>query len=115
MTLELNGIDVECIIGERADERLRPQRLRVDVALVVDSRATMTDELSDTVDYAVLTERIRAALVAAQCRMIERAAQVVCDLCMMADARVSAARVRVTKTGAIAHLESASVVVEAVR
>ena len=46
--------------------------------------------------------------------MIERAARIVCDLCL-ADAKVSAARVRVTKSGAIAHLESASAVVEAER
>ena len=36
MRLELNGIDVDCIIGERSDERTRTQRLRVDVALTID-------------------------------------------------------------------------------
>ena len=114
MKLELNGIDVDCIIGERADERVRTQRLRVDVALTVPDRAGETDELGDTVDYAALAEKIRAALVAAKCKMIERAARIVCDLCME-DAKVSAARVRVTKAGAIAHLESASAVIEAAK
>ena len=114
MKLELNGIDVECIIGERPDERTRPQRLRVDVVLTIDDRASETDELSDTVDYAALTEGIRAALVAAKCRMIERAAKVVLDLCL-ADEKVSAANVRVVKAGAIPHLESAVAVIEAVK
>ena len=114
MRLKLNGLDAECVIGERADERDRLQRLRVDVELDVPETAVQTDELSDTVDYAALTERIRSALVAAKCKMIERAARIVCDLCL-ADAKVSAARVRVTKSGAIAHLESASAVVEAER
>ena len=54
MKLELNGIDVECIIGERPDERMRPQRLRVDVVLTIGDRASETDELADTVDYAAL-------------------------------------------------------------
>ena len=112
MKLELNGIDVDCIIGERPDERTRTQRLRVDVVLTIDDRVAETDELADTVDYAAFTEGIRATLVAAKCRMIERAAKVVCDLCL-ADAKVFAARVRVTKSGAIAHLESASAVIEA--
>ena len=111
MKLELNGIDVECIIGERPDERLRPQRLRVDVVLTIGDRASETDELSDTIDYAVLTERIRAALVEAKCRMIERAAKVVLDLCL-ADEKVSAAKVRVVKSGVIPHLESAAAVIE---
>ena len=114
MKLELNGIDVDCIIGERPDERTRTQRLRVDVVLTIDDKAAETDELADTVDYAALTEGIRAALVAAKCKMIERAARVVADLCL-ADAKVSAATVSVTKSGAIAHLESASAVVEATK
>ena len=114
MKLELNGIDVDCGLGERADERVRTQRLRIDVALTIPDRAGETDGLCDTVDYAALTEKIRTALVAAKCKMIERAARIVCDLCL-ADAKVSAARVRVTKSGAIAHLESASAVVEAER
>ena len=112
MKLELNGIDVDCIIGERPDERTRTQRLRVDVVLTIGDKVAETDELADTVDYAALTERIRAALVAAKCRMIERAAKVVLDLCL-ADEKVSAAKVRVTKSGAIPHLESAAAVIEA--
>ena len=114
MKLKLNGIDVDCVIGERPDERTRTQRLRVDVVLTIDDRAAETDELSDTVDYATLTEKVRAALVAAKCRMIERAAKVVCDVCL-AEPKASAAEVTVTKSGAIPHLESASTVCEAVK
>ena len=111
MKLELNGIDVDCIIGERPDERTRTQRLRVDAVLTIGDKAVETDELADTVDYAALAEKIRAALIAAKCRMIERAAKVVADLCL-ADGKVSAARVRVVKSGAIPHLESAAAVIE---
>ena len=114
MKLELNGIDVDCIIGERPDERTRLQRLHVDVVLTIDDTAAETDELADTVDYAALTEGIRAVLVATQCKMIERAAKVVCDFCLK-DAKVSAAKVCVTKSGAIEHLESASAVIEATK
>ena len=111
MKLKLNGIDVDCVIGERPDERTRTQRLRVDVVLTIDDRAAETDELSDTVDYAALTEQVRAALVAAKCRMIERAAKVVADACL-ADGKVASVTVCVTKFGAIPHLESATAVYE---
>ena len=107
MILELNGIDVDCIIGDRVEERTRVQRLRVDVRLEIVDAAAVSDELADTVDYAALTEKVRAALVAARCRMIERAAKVVCDLCLE-DPKVSAATVRVVKAGAVAHLVSAA-------
>jgi len=111
MKLKLNGLDVDCIIGERPDERGRLQKLRVDVELTVSDAAAETDDLADTVDYAALSERIRTALVAAKCRMIERAAKVVCETCL-ADAKVTLVRASVTKSGAIPGLESAEVVHE---
>ena len=114
MILELNGIEADCIIGDRPDERERTQRLTVDVRLEIGDAVVESDDLADTVDYAVLTEEIRAALAAAKCRMIERAAKVVCDLCM-GDAKVCAATVKVTKAGAIAHLGSASATIAADR
>ena len=109
MKLNLNGLDVDCVIGELPDERNRLQRLRVDVALEIPDRAAETDALVDTVDYAVLAARIREALVAAKCRMIERAAKVVCDVCA-AEPPVRAATATVTKSGAVPGLSSASAV-----
>ncbi len=109
MLLKLNGIDVDCIIGDRPDERARLQTLRVDVELEIDGAAAETDELADTVDYAALTERIRKALSEAKCRMIERAANVVRAVCV-ANPKVKSAKVRVVKTGAVPHLQSAEVV-----
>ena len=109
MKLKLNGIEVACVIGERPDERVRDQVLCVDVELEIPDRAAETDQLADTVDYAALTDRIRAALVAARCRMIERAAKVVYDVCR-ADAHVLSASATVTKSGAVPGLTSASAV-----
>jgi len=63
------------------------------------------------VDYVALGERIRSRLVAARCRMIERAALLAAESCLE-DAKVRAARVRVTKSGAVAGLRSASAVME---
>ena len=114
MRLKLKGIDVACVIGERPDERTRLQTLRVDVELTVSDRVAETDSLADTVDYVALAERIRAALVAAKCRMIERAAKIVCETCLE-DSKVQAACVAVVKSGAIPHLQSAEAVYERCR
>lgn len=114
MTLRLNGIDVDCVIGDLPDERERTQRLRVDVELEIAGKAAETDALADTVDYAALTAKIREALVAARCRMIERAAKIVCDLAF-AQEGVASAAATVTKSGAVAHLESASATVRRTR
>ena len=111
MKLRLNGLVVNCIIGERPDERVREQALRVDVELEIPDRAAETDELADTVDYAALSERIRAALVAAECKMIERAAKIACEACLE-NQLVRSVRASVIKAGAIPNLESAEAVYE---
>lgn len=112
MTLKLNGLEVLCVIGERPDERRRLQKLRVDVELAIPPAAAESDRLSDTLDYAALTEAVRAALVAAKCQMIERAAKVAFDACAaegLTQAGARPLRVTVTKGGAIPGLESATV------
>jgi dihydroneopterin aldolase len=112
MKLKLNSLKVSCIIGDLPEERIREQVLSVDVSLTVPDRAAESDELADTVDYAVLARRISDALAAAKCRMIERAAKVVADVCL-AEPLVEAAEVRVVKSGAVENLASAEAVLEA--
>lgn len=113
MTLKLNEIDIDCILGELPEERVKAQSILVDVSLEISDLAGETDELNDTVDYAALTEAIRETLVKAECRMLERAAKLVVETCLaFGCGKVYAVTAAVTKTGAIAHLKSATVVAE---
>jgi dihydroneopterin aldolase len=107
--LRLNGIEVFCIIGDLPEERLKEQRLDVDVELSLDlSKSIGSDDLSDTVDYADLSHKIRAALKEAKCRLVEKAAGIVCDTCLE-DKRVVKAEVAIRKSGCVPGLASAEV------
>ena len=107
--VKLNGIEVECIIGDQPEERENEQRLLVDVALDIDLEdAAESDRLDDTVDYALLVGNIREALEDAQCRLLERAAGVVADVCL-SDPRVERVTVGVRKFGSVSGLGSAEV------
>ncbi len=109
--LELLGLEVACVIGDRPEERGREQRLVVDVSLACDlAAAGASDDLRDTVDYAALATAIRTALRAARCQMIECAAECVARVCLD-DPRVRSARVRVEKQGAVPGLRAAAVTV----
>ena len=108
--LRLNGIEVACVIGDLPEERQREQRLVVDATLELDlSVAAASDALSDTVDYAALTRRIRERLRGAKCRLVERAAALVLEECL-ADSRVTRATVSVRKADCVPGLASAEVV-----
>ena len=108
-TIKLGNIEALCIIGDLPEERAREQRLLVDVSLEVDLSAVMaSDRLSDTIDYAALSREIRDALRAAKCRLIERAAGVVADVCLE-DPRVQRVTVCVKKSGCVPGLGAAEV------
>ena len=73
--LKINGIEVECVLGDLPEERTREQKIQVDVSLELDlEAASASDSIDDTVDYALLVGNIREALEDARCRLLERAA-----------------------------------------
>ena len=105
--LKLNGIEVECILGDLPEERAREQKILVDLALALDLQsAGSSDSLDDTVDYALLVGDVREALEDAKCRLLERAAELVADVCL-SDPRVEKATVSVRKFGGVPGLGSA--------
>ena len=116
-TLKLNGIMVECVIGERPDERTRTQKIRVDVEMEIPETACTTDRLEDTVDYVAVKDAVTKALVEAKPQMIERAAYLAWKAIYDTLKGVATSRdglrpvqVTITKYGAIEGLESASCV-----
>jgi dihydroneopterin aldolase len=110
MTLALNGLEVDCIIGDRPDERERLQKLIIDAELEISTESAFNDNLADTADYAALAKKISATLKDAKCMMIERAAYLAATICLE-DKAVNAVNLKVTKSGAIEGLRSASVTV----
>ena len=79
MFLYIKDIEIYCIIGERPDERMRLQRLSVDVRLEIGDKVAVSDSLDDTVDYVAVADRIRQRLTEAKCKMVERAAAIAAD------------------------------------
>lgn len=110
--LELCGLEVRCIIGDRPDERVCEQTLVMDVVLTLDmSDVLASDALNDTVDYVAVAQDIRNALVVAQFRMVEAAAECAAQVCLL-HARVDVVCVRVEKAGAVPGLRAVAVTVE---
>jgi len=74
--IEIQHLEVECIIGIRPEERTLPQPLIVDVELEFDLReAGRTSRIADTCDYARLSAEITALLRFRRYTLLENAAE----------------------------------------
>ncbi len=101
-TILLEGLRVECIIGDLPHERTFPQELYLDLELSCDLRpAAQSDSLADTVNYVAVAEAIRSTLIDAKCQMIERAAQLAVDAAFATDPRITAVTVTLRKPHAL--------------
>lgn len=98
----LEGLRVECIVGDMPHERLYPQELFLDMELTCDlSLAAKSDLLADTINYVAVIDAVRERLIAVKCQMIERAAQVAIEAALSVDPRVLAVDVTVRKPHAL--------------
>lgn len=99
--ISLLGLSLRCRIGVLPGERAAPRDLEADVRLAVDLRAAgRSDALADTVDYAALSERLRAVAAASRFRLLESLAEALAAEAL-ADPRVAAAEIALRKPGAV--------------
>lgn len=95
--IALRGVTARGRHGWFPHERESGQEFQVDVDLGVDTRkAAVSDDLSDTVDYGAIAERVAGVVAGEPVNLIETLAQRIADECL-ADARVSDVEVTVHK------------------
>lgn len=69
------GLEVNCIVGIKPEERLKTQQVIVDIKLSTDlSKAAETDDVNDTVDYDSLSENIVGFIEKSDFRLLEKLA-----------------------------------------
>lgn len=100
--ISIRGIRVQGRHGAEPGERDREQPFELDVEAHADlSRASQTDDLADTVNYAELHERIVRIVREHSYVLLERLAAVILDA-MFENERIVAAQVRIGKPGLLA-------------
>jgi len=95
----VDGLEVTCIIGCGAPERVKPQKILVHLTLFLDtSLCGRTDALEHTVNYAALSKRVEAVCTNSQSFTLEHLCPLVARECLFGPASgdsVIARRVRV--------------------
>lgn len=75
-TIRVNGLELECIVGLRPEERLVAQRVVVDIALGCDTReAGRTGRIRATLDYDRIARDVVALLEFRRYKLLEVAAE----------------------------------------
>ncbi|MDR0931645.1 MAG: dihydroneopterin aldolase [Victivallales bacterium] len=108
----INDLRVNTIIGCLPTERERRQQVKLNIELGVDlAAAGKSDELSDTLDYSELEEKIVELAANSRFRLIEALSGAVGRLVLECE-RVCYAKVRVDKPGAAKYARSIGVELE---
>lgn len=101
----VTGLKVDAQIGVYRHERGRAQPLVVDVELDVPTAGA--ERLSDTVNYETIATSARRIADKGHIGLVETFAERLAQACL-ADTRVTRARVRVEKPGALAPVAAAA-------
>lgn len=97
--IEIRGLRLLGTHGVLPEERTRPQPFEVDVDLTVSTvEAGATDDLADTIDYAVVVDRISAVVGGGvSFLLLEALAASLADEVLATDSRVQAVTLSVRK------------------
>src|SRR5215470_13083902 len=111
----LHGLSAECIIGFIDWERRVKQTVVLDIELPVDCRrASLSDDVADTLDYKKVAKRVLAFVEASEFQLVETLAHRLA-LLILADFSVEWVRISLNKPGAIRGSRDVGVVIERTR
>lgn len=100
--LELQGLELECIVGVRPSERRHRQRIRLNVTLELDlGVAGRSGRISQTVDYSRVADEIRHLLRFREYRLLEMATEEVSAMLLSVHPALRAVRIRLEKPEAL--------------
>lgn len=101
--ISVANLQSSCVVGIYAHERQRPQPLRIDIEMEVDTRpAAHTEDCATTLDYFAVAEQARFVVEMGRFQLLETAAHAIARLLLAPaapdEARAAAQAVRVTLT-----------------
>jgi dihydroneopterin aldolase len=108
----LREIKLDARIGIYKREKAVTQTVELDLELALpDDRVFKTGKVSDTIDYAVVIERIRAALVEQHYNLVENLAEQVAQI-ILKEFHAPWVRVSIAKIGALPNARRVGLVIE---
>jgi dihydroneopterin aldolase len=108
----VRDLDCMAMIGIYDHEKVKPQRIVVNIDLSVQEAARpMSDDISHVVSYEIIVKKVEAILAEGHVNLVETLCENIAQACLK-DKRVLAARVRVEKPDIIPNARSVGVEIE---
>jgi 7,8-dihydroneopterin aldolase/epimerase/oxygenase len=108
----VRDLDLMALIGIYDHEKVKPQRIVVNVDLSVqEAEGPMSDDIDHVVSYEIVVKKIEAIVAAGHVNLVETLAEKFAEACLR-DRRVLAARVRIEKPDIIPNARSVGVEIE---
>jgi dihydroneopterin aldolase len=108
----VRGLLLHCRIGIHPQERVEPQRVRIDIELLSpEPAAHLSDKIKDTINYEKLVKRVKEIALAGHVNLVETLAGRIADHCCQT-LPVERVVVRVQKIDVIPEAEAVGVEVQ---
>ena len=108
----LRDLEIMALIGIYDHEKIKPQRIIVNIDLSVhEAEGPVTDEISHVVSYEIIAKKVETIVAEGHVNLVETLAEKFAEACLR-DKRVAAARVRIEKPDIIANARSVGVEIE---
>ena len=108
----INNLLARGILGVNPDEREKPQDILINIVIFTDvSRAGVTDDLADCVNYRTIAKKVQKHAETAARFTVEALASDIARLCLE-EPGVQRVRVRVEKPHAVRFAQSVGVEIE---
>ena len=111
-TIYLHGLKCKCVIGVWKWEKAITQTLILDIELATDIKpAAASDDLSDTLDYKAVSDRVIEYAQASPFDLIETLIERLSEV-ILAEFNVPWVRIKLDKGGAVKNVQNVGVIIE---
>jgi 7,8-dihydroneopterin aldolase/epimerase/oxygenase len=108
----VRDLEVNALLGIYDHEKVKPQRIIVNIDLSVhEAEASTADDISHVVSYEIVVKKVEAILAEGHINLVETLCEKIASACLR-DRRVAAARIRVEKPDIIPNARSVGVEIE---
>jgi dihydroneopterin aldolase len=112
----IRQLQVPTVIGVYPFEREKPQTLRCDLVLWVDiTQAALTDDLQYTIDYAAVSEQVRALAKASSYQLLEALGEHILSSLLAQFPRIHHIEMTLFKDGCIEHAQGSELMLTRAR